>query len=372
MPSTPLPVVLATLALRRSLKRFADRLVPPQFAMLDVGEGVAGVQIAASIAELGIADVLADGPLTADQVSARIACDEQTTHRLLLGAVACGLCTMDRRTGAARLTRMGAVLRSDHPSSLRAWVRYKGMRSTLAAWGGLAESVRSGRSAFEIVHGMSVWDWYATHPDEEQIFAATMRQATAMIARGIARAYPWPDGAVVCDVAGGIGTLLSVIATESPADVRGILVDSAGMIAEADRFLAEHGVRDRIECVEGDIFRAIEATADVYVLKDVLHDWDDDRCAKILAAVAASMPAGAKLLVVEYLQPRNRPNPFSPLLDLHTLTQRDGGRLRSQAELDHLLTGAGLQPTGRTFSVVPHDIIEAVKIAESSPLQQHS
>ncbi len=363
MPSTPLPVVLATLALRRGLKRFADTLVPPQFAMLDLGEGSAGVQIAASIAELGIADVLVAGPMTAQQVAAQIDCDPETTHRLLRGAVACGLCTLDRRTGAARLTRMGAVLSSDHPSSLRAWMRYKGMRSTVDAWGGLAASVRTGRSAFELVHGMSVWDWYAAHPDEEQIFAATMRQATSMIARGIARAYPWPQGAVVCDVAGGIGTLLSVLVTETQANLRGILVDSPAMIAEAGRFLAERGVADRIERVEGDIFRSVDATADVYILKDVLHDWDDERCAKIFATVAASMPAGATLLVVEYLQPRNRPNPFSPLLDLHTLTQRDGGRLRSKEEFDELLVAAGLRPTGRTFSVVPHDIIEAVKPA---------
>ncbi|KUI05295.1 hypothetical protein AU189_02630 [Mycolicibacterium acapulense] len=354
--------MLATLALRRRLKQLADRMVPPEIAMLDLGEGVGGVQIAAAIAELGIADVLADGPMTATQIAARIDCDDDTTHRLLRGAVGCGLCTMDRRTGAVKLTRTGAVLRSDHPASLRAWMRYKGMRSTVDAWGGLAASVRSGQSAFELVHGMSVWEWFAAHPDEQRIFASTMRQATEIAARAIARVYPWPDGAVVCDVAGGIGTLLSVIVGSSRANLRGILVDSAGMIAEAERLLAERGLADRIDRVEGDIFRAINATADVYLLKDVLHDWDDERCGKILAAVAASMPRGSKLVIVEYLQEHNRPNPFSPLLDLHTLTQRDGGRLRSVDELSALLTGAGLRPTGRTFSVVPHDLIEAEKM----------
>lgn len=157
----------------------------------------------------GLPDVLADGPKTGPQIAARINCDEDTTHRLLRGAVGCGLCTMDRRTGAVKLTRTGAVLRSDHPVSLRAWMRYKGMRSTVDAWGGLAASVRSGRSAFELVHGMSVWEWFAAHPDEQRTFASTMRQATAISARAIARVYPWPNDAVVCDVAGGIGTLLS-------------------------------------------------------------------------------------------------------------------------------------------------------------------
>ncbi|GFM17843.1 O-methyltransferase [Mycobacterium sp. PO1] len=355
-------MVLATLALRRRLKQLADRLVPPQIAMLDLGEGVGGVQVAATIAELGIADVLADGPMTAQQIAARLDCDAETTHRLLRGAVACGLCTMNRRTGVVTLTRTGAVLRSDHPASLRAWMRYKGMRSTVDAWGGLAESVRTGRSSFEMVHGMSVWEWYAQHPDEERVFASTMRQATEISARAIARVYPWPHDAVVCDVAGGIGTLLSTVVAESGGTLRGVLVDSAGMIAQAEQFLADRGVADRIDCVEGDIFRAVNATADVYLLKDVLHDWDDERCRKILAAVAASMPSGAKLVVAEYLQDLHRPNPFSPLIDLHTLTQRDGGRLRSEAELSALFTDVGLRPTGRSFSVVPHDLVEAEKI----------
>ena len=118
---------------------------------------------------------------------------------------------------------------------LRAWMRYKGMRSTVDAWSGLADSVRSGNSSFAAVHGMSVWDWYAAHPGEGQIFAATMRQATEISARAIDRAYPWPDGAVVCDVAGGIGTLLSVVVTT--ARVRGVLVDSPAMLAEAARLL---------------------------------------------------------------------------------------------------------------------------------------
>ena len=362
MATTPLPVVLATLALRRRLKQFADKLVPPQIAMLDLGEGVAGVQIAASIAELGIADVLAEAPMTAAAIAARIGCDEEATHRLLRGAVACDLCTMDRRSGAVRLTRMGAVLRSDHPATLQAWMRYKGMRSTVDAWGGLAASVRSGRGAFEIVHGMSVWEWFDAHPDEREVFAATMRQATDISARAIARVYTWPDGAVVCDVAGGIGTLLSEIVAGSRANLRGILVDSPGMIAEAELLLAERGVTDRIDRVEGDFFRAVPVTADIYLLKDVLHDWDDARCAMILGAVAASMPVGSKLVVIEYLQPPNRPNAFSPLLDLHTLTQRDGGRLRSSDELSALLNAAGLRPTGRMFSVVPHDLIEAEKV----------
>ncbi|MGV9798317.1 methyltransferase family protein [Mycobacterium sp. NPDC003449] len=123
--------MLATLALRRRLKHFADLLVPPEIAMLDLGEGTAGVQIAATMAELGIADLLAGGPMTAPQVAAQIGSDPLSTHRLLRGAVSCGLCKMDQRTGAVQLARTGTVLRNDHPASLRAWARYKGLRSTV-------------------------------------------------------------------------------------------------------------------------------------------------------------------------------------------------------------------------------------------------
>ena len=114
-------------------------------------------------------------------------------------------------------------------------------------------------------------------------------------------------------MAGGVGTLLAAILDARPG-LRGVLVDAPGVLAEADGWLSGRGLRDRVELAEGDIFQSLSAKADVYLLKNILHDWDDEACATILRTVRATMPAGARLVMVEYLQERNVPNlsPRSP------------------------------------------------------------
>jgi hypothetical protein len=190
---------------------------------------------------------------------------------------------------------------------------------------------------------MSVWEWFARHPDEERAFAGGMRWITTEIAPAVVAGYDWPRDAVVCDVAGGVGTLLAAILRARP-DLRGVLVDGPGVLAEADGWLTSIGLRDRVELKEGNIFERIEAQADVYLLKDVLHDWGDPACAQILSTVRATMRAGSRLVLVEDLQERNKPSPTASLTDLQMLTQCDDGRQRSADELRRLLEGAGLRP----------------------------
>ncbi len=147
----------------------------------------------------------------------------------------------------------------------------------------------------------------------------------------------------MCDVAGGIGTVLVGVLAARPG-LRGVLVEAPGVLEEAARHLSAAGVRDRVTLDAGDMFAGIEATADVYVMKDILHDWDDERCARILATGRAAMPSGSRLVLVEGVLERNEVDPIVALVDAHMLTQTDGGRQRSVAELQALLSGAGLEP----------------------------
>jgi hypothetical protein len=139
------------------------------------------------------------------------------------------------------------------------------------------------------------------------------------------------------------------------------VVDGPDVVARADSFLTARGLTDRIDAVAGDMFGVITATADVYLLKDVLHDWDDEHCRKILSTVAAAMPSGSRVVLIEILQQPNTPNPLAPWADLLMLTQTDGGRQRSVDELAALLTDAGLRPTGIVRQAIPHGLVEAVK-----------
>jgi O-methyltransferase len=283
---------------------------------------------------------------------------------VLRAAAVHGVVRFDRR-GRVRLTRLGRTLRRDQPVSMSHWARYLALRSTREAWAGLSDAVRTGRAAFPAVHGTSVWRWFADHPDEERLFAASMRSITEFDAPGLAAIGLWPESGVVCDVAGGAGTLLAAVLSAHPR-LRGVLVEGAGVLAEADAYLGVRGVRERVELVEGDLFGPVGVRADVYVLKNVLHDWDDATCARILARVREAMPAGSRLLVVEQAVERDEPHPFAAPSDLQMLTQTDDGRERSRAELSRLLVGAGLHP-GRVARAGTSTVLEGVAAEQRAP-----
>jgi hypothetical protein len=344
MPDRPPPraAVLAVSAVRRALLELADRVVPAQFALFDKTIGLGRTHAIGAIAELGVADLLAQRPQTAAELAPQLSVDADALHRVLRAGVVERFLKMDR-DGRFELARLGQPLRSDHPHSLRDWARYMSTKSTTSAWADLPESIRTGRSAFPRVNGMSIWAWYAEHPDEERAFAGAMRRITEDLAPAIVAGYDWPQNGVVCDVAGGVGTLLAAILRARP-DLRGVVVDSPGVLAEADAWLRSQGLRERVELAEGNIFERVEAKADVYLLKDVLHDWGDDRCRTILATVRTTMPPGSRLVLVEDLQERNRPSPTASLTDLQMLTQCDDGRQRSAGELKALLRSVGLRP----------------------------
>ena len=340
VPPVPPPrAVDAALGLRRALLRAADALLPATAVMWERTMGLAKAEVIGAMAELGVADELAGGPRTAAELAPRVGADADALHRLLRAAAADGLLRLDRR-GRFRLTRLGRTLRSDPADSIRPWARYLTLDSTRSAWAGLTDSVRTGEAAFPRVHGTSVWDWFAGHPDEERLFASAMRSMTEFEAPSFSAASVWPEEGTVCDVAGGAGTLLASILVERPR-LRGMLVEAPGVLTEAESYLAGRGVSDRVELVQGDLFGTIEADADLYVLKNILHDWDDATAAKILANVRAAMRPGARLVLVEQLQERNEPTPFASITDLQMLTQCDNGRERSAGELRELLAGAG-------------------------------
>ena len=338
----PAFAVRGVLGLRQRLLALADRLVPPQAAVFDQSVGIARTQMLATVAELGLADELAKGPASADELAARLGVNADALHRLMRAMSLSGIFKLDR-SGRFSLARTGQALRSDHPLSVRDWARYFASRSNSDAWADLTETVRTGSSAFPRVHGRSVWQWFAEHPDEERMFAGGMRAGTLQDAPFIVGGYAWPDEGVLCDVAGGVGTLLAAVLDARPG-LRGVLVDAPGVLAEADGWLAGRGLRERVELAEGDIFRSLDAKADVYLMKNILHDWDDEACATILRTLRATMPEGSRLVVVEYLQERNEANLIASLSDIQMMNVCDDGRERSAEEIQALFRGAGLRP----------------------------
>ncbi|MGA7704748.1 MAG: methyltransferase, partial [Solirubrobacteraceae bacterium] len=251
-------------------------------------------------------------------------------------------------------------LRTDHPHSLSSWVAYQAATANAAAHGELEGQLRDGAepSGHRRAFGNSVWDYFGEHPAEGARFAAAMRELTAIDLGGLVRAYPWPPEGTICDVAGGIGTLLAAILERRPR-ARGILLDAPEVLAEAEDFLRSRGVANRVQQRPGDLFAQIEAQADVYVLKWILHDWSDAACLDILARLRATMPVGSKLVAIDqHLEP-GRPSPVTSMVDLLMLVECEGGRERSPEQVHALMRKAGLAP-GRVRHAGLHMVVEGI------------
>ena len=357
-PSPPHQAGAAVIAAHQALVRAAFALLPSQVGLWRLTSGFMTTRMLGALAEHGVFDALSDGPARADDLARRLDLNADALHRLLRAAAVDGVVRLDRR-GRFRLTRIGRRLRADDAGSLQAWTLYLNRPAVQDAWAGVGRTLRTGEPSFPATHGASVWAYFAEHPDQEREFATAMRKLTEMIAPFVATGYPWPERGTVCDVAGGVGTLLAAVLSPRP-ELRGVLVDAPGVLDEARGFLAEAGVADRVELSAGDIFERVDARADLYLLKDVLHDWDDERCVTVLKVVAAAMAPGSKALLVETLQDPSRPDPVASLVDVHMLTQCDGGRQRSVPELQDLLRAAGLQP-GAVHRTAGPALVEGVR-----------
>jgi len=350
-------VVHMTLRLRRCLLGMADRLLPPHIALLEHAHHFTVVHLLSAIAELGVADHLAAGPKTAQQLADLVQGDADALHRVLRAAAAVGIVRLDA-AGTFHATQLIMPLRTHDPSAAADWCRYLGSPSVQAAWSDLAHSVRTGDNAFRRINGMDTFRWLDTHPDEGRRFSAGLGGLTRAEAAMIIAAYPFPEQGVICDVAGGAGVLLAEVLRAHPG-LRGILVEAPLVLVEARAYLESIGLADRVQLVEGDIFEAIQTTADLYLLKWILHDWDDRTCTVILKHIAAAMSQAARLVVIEGDQAHNHAHARYSMLDVQMLVASEGGRERSADEIAHLLADAGLRPRRRRHTATDLVLVEA-------------
>ncbi len=351
----------AGLAVRSGVLGFADRMLPAEAALWDFSAGMARTKLAGVLVTSGLADAMGTQARTAHELARELDLSEDVTLRVLGAAAASRLVRMDRN-GRARLTRLGGPLRKDHPYSLASWVAYQAAPANADAHAELEGQLRDGAepSGHRRAFGNSVWEYFGEHPQEGARFAASMRELTAIDLAGLVRGYPWPREGTVCDVAGGIGTLLAAILERRP-NARGILLDAPEVLAEAEDFLRARGVAERVQRRPGDLFRQIDAQADVYVLKWILHDWSDTACIEILARLRATMPTGSKVVTIDQHLESSRPSPVTSMVDLLMLVECEGGRERSPEQVRRLMGEAGLTP-GRVRHAGLHMLVEGIAV----------
>jgi predicted O-methyltransferase YrrM len=320
-------------------------------------EGMMTAQVTSVLARLGVADELADGPLTAAQLALRVGAAPDALSRLLSAAAVYGLVRKDAE-GRFALTPASDLLRTAADGSARGVAVGFLAPPLWQSAGRLAEIVRNPEPVNPAGPG-GVYDYFSQHRQEAAWFVQAMGRTTAILVDEFARARfrPLASGCVV-DVGGSRGTLLAYLLSALPS-ARGVLMDRAEALAEAPGFLAAKGVEDRVELVVGDFLREVPAGGDLYVLSQVLHNWDDEHVRTIVGNCHRASRPGGGLMVIDYMLPDGPEPSLAHLLDLIMMMVL-GGRERTRAEHEALLGAEGYTLVRDTLltEVLPWRVLE--------------
>lgn len=338
-----------------------DTQLPPPAVLYQLATGHYVSHAIYAAAKLGIADLLGTGPQRCDDLAKATGTHAPALRRVLRLLASAGVFA-ETEDGRFELTPVGSCLQSG-PGSFRPVALLFTSPGVRAAWGDLLHSVRTGEPALNHVFGMGSFEYFAQHPEEAAVFDEAMGAFTAMVAIAVAAAYDFSRFGTIIDVGGGEGALLAGILRANPA-LRGVVFDMPRVAEGANETIAAAGLGDRCEFVGGDFFEAVPGGGDAYILKHVIHDWDDARAVRILRNCRRAMKAEGKLLIVEGVYPERIDQSVvsrgAAANDVNMLVCT-GGRQRAEAEFRALFDAAGFELTRIVPTQAMSSVIEGVR-----------
>jgi hypothetical protein len=311
-------------------------------------------------AELRIADLLGGGCGDVDELAQATDTHGPSLHRLLRALTSLKLC-IEREDGSFALSPKGLALRTDAPDSLRSWILWCG-KYQWPVWGNLLYSVKTGKSARKLATGTDGFGHLERDPQAAAVFNDAMVELTRVVAGEVVRAYDFAGRQQIVDVGDGHGALLAVVLERQPG-ARGMIFDLPHAIAGAKAYLAKQGLANRCDFIAGDFFTAVPSGADAYLLKNIIHDWDDEHSALILRNCRRAMSQEGKLLLVERIMPERLEASSShravAWADL-TMLLGSGGCQRTEAEFRCLLDSTGFVLTRVIPTSLEYSVLEVV------------
>ncbi len=315
---------------------------PPDKALLELITGYWVSQAIFAAAKLGIADLLRDGPRSCDDLAADTGVLAGPLSRLLRALAGVGVFRgYEGRPGWFGLTPLANGLRSDVPDSQLAFALLQEYQ--YRPWGEVLHSLATEETGFERVFGQPFFAYLADHPSAASVFNEAMADRTVEVADAVVDAYDFHRVGTLVDVGGGSGLLLTTILAAHPA-LHGLLYDLPPVVVAARQRIAGAGLSGRCEARGGDFFASVPSDGDCYLLKWIIHDWDDDRAIDILAGCRQAMAPDDRVLVIEAVLSAGNEPTFSNWIDLTMLTVT-GGRERTADEYRGLFSAAGLRLT---------------------------
>lgn len=330
---------------------------PPHEILFGMVVGIWAGQSVGALARLRIPDAIAAGHDSAAAVAASLALDPESTFRLMRACAAAGVLERQDEERFA-LSPLGELLRSEVPGSLRSFMDAQTAPGHWLSWGRLDATVKSGKAQVEAALGGDIWSYFEKNPEEQRTFAEAMGGLSANAVGAVLEAHDFGNPRRVVDVGGSHGIFLAALLHRHP-EASGVLFDLPHVIADADGFLAKAGVAARVEKAAGSFLDSVPAGGDLYILKHILHDWDDATCRRILENCRRAMAPGAKIAIVEMVIGNlgDPPGP-APFLDLNMMVLLPG-RERTLAEFAALLESAGLKLDRAVPTASPMVLLEA-------------
>jgi hypothetical protein len=310
-------------------------------------------------AKLELADHLKHGPRTVEELAAAAEVQAPALYRVLRALASFGVFA-ETKNKRFKLTPLAVTLQKAVPGSMRAAALMLGEKYLEDSWAHLLHGVKTGENPFLKAHGVPLFEYLEKHPEDLKIFGDSMTSVSSTENPAISAAYKFSGIRTLVDVGGGNGSLLATILKENPK-LRGVLFDQASVTARAlqDRHVTAKGIAERCILESGNFFEAVPKGGDAYMMKRTLHDWDDDRCARILENCRDAMSEKGKVLVIDaVIAPGNEPD-RGKLLDIQMLVI--GGRERTKQEFAALFRNAGLKLTRVVPTKCPLSIVEGIR-----------
>jgi hypothetical protein len=333
--------------------------LPPPVQLMQMLFGFAASRAIGVSAELRIADLLKDGSKSAEELAQQTGVHARSLYRVLRACASIGVFAEDDEKKFS-LTPLAEPLRSDAPGSLRAFAEMITCDWQFQTWAELPYSVKTGKPSFDKVHGTSSFDYFWSNEKAGKVFNDAMTSNSAFSSMAVVNAYDFSSISKLVDVGGGHGFLLASVLAKYDS-VKGVLYDRPAIVAEAAKLLKEHGVSGRCETEDGDFFESVPEDGDAYIMKHIIHDWNDEQCVAILQNCRKAMTGDGKVLVVEMVVPEgNEPSP-AKFLDLQMLQFLPGCE-RTEREYSELFDKAGLKLSRIIPTMSPFSIIEGVSL----------
>lgn len=330
---------------------------PPAAALRQMIMGFRTTQLIYVAAKLRIADQLRSGPQHSDTLAQRSGADPQSLYRLLRALASIGI-FKETGDGLFHVTPLAELLQTGVSGSLHAIALLYGDAWCWSAYGNMFHSITTGEPAFPHFHGQPFFEYLNQHAQAAEIFNKAMTAFSDQEIDAILQAYDFSDVSTIVDIGGGHGYLITAI-LKANKEAQGLLFEQAPVLDGARNFITSMELEARCELISGDFFNAVPAGGDCYILKSVIHDWDDENASRILKNCRTAMTNNARLLLIERVVPAGDEPSEAKLFDINMLVML-GGCERTAEQYEHLLQGAGLHITNIIATSSALSIVEAV------------